>query len=327
MASTQQGEAIELAKIHSDGRVIRGDAGRLSSSIALHGLRYPILLGPDNTLLSGYRRIDAARRLGWRIIGFRRFEYMDDAVDAMEQERADPEAAPPTPYDMWVIGRRLERLTRHPRSKGTDMRDVIGRGLGIGGTTYSRLRAMYNAAGRDLPDAREAVRRLEDGAPIGGTYDWWRRRTTVPRGGPSVDEVPDNTPLSALGEPPAGNAKSSTAAALRRAFVREMARTGHTADQIGQRIHMSPEGVRRIARKADIEIKADAITARARKNPVDSNAVIVRAIEDLDAIAWSLSQVDVSTLDEEQAEGWAKELSSFAHRTTRLVKAIRSRKD
>lgn len=324
MNDIQQGDAIKLADIHSDGRVIRGDASRLASSIALHGLRYPVILGPDNTLLSGYRRIDAARRLGWRIIGFRRFEYLDDAVDAMAQELADPEAAPPTPYDMWVIGRRLERLARHPRSKGIDMRELIGRGLGTSGTTYSRLRAVYNAAGRDDPNAREAVRRIEDGSPIGGTYDWWRRRTTVRR---DTDEIPDGTPLAQLGEPPAASAKSSTAAALRRAFVREMARTGHTADQIGQRLGMSAEGVRRIARKNGLEIKADAITARSRRNPVDSNAVVVRALEDLDAISWSLSQVDVTQLDDEQADGWAKELSSFAHRTTRLVKAIRSRKE
>lgn len=325
MGIKQQDQAISLDKIRVEGRVIRGNGERLASSIALNGLRHPVLLAPDDTLLSGYRRIDAARRLRWKIIGYRYVEYLEDAVDAMAAEREDPEAAPPTPYDAWVIGNRLERLARHPRGRGMEVRELIGRALGIGGSTYSRIRGMYSGAVRGEPDACEAVRRIENGASVGNTYAWWRQRADAPRY--SADEVPDGTPLAELGEPPEPSAKSPTAAALRRAFVREMARTGHTADQIGARLRMTAAGARRIARKAGIEIKADAITARARKNPVDSNAVIVRAVEDLDAIKWSLSQVDVTALDDEQADGWAKELSSFAHQTMRLVKAIRSRKE
>lgn len=328
---TDTSEAIKIADIRMEGRVIRGDSERLSTSLALHGLRHPILLAPDNTLLSGYRRIDAATRLGWQIIGYRRAQHLEEACDIMRAERdGDPEAVPVTPYDMWVIGRRLEALPRDPSQRGTrpETRELIARAVGVAGSTYGRVRRMYNDAARQgHPDAMEAVRRLEAGESPAKVYDWLRTRGRVQQRYTADDIGMEGTPLAELGEPPHPRANSPRAAALRRAFVREMAKTGYTAEQIGERLQMSPEGVRRIAKKASIDIKADAVTARTRKNPVDSNAIVERAIEDLDAIKWSLSQVDVAMLDDERADGWAKDLSSFANQTARLVKAIRHRKD
>lgn len=320
------GEAISLQEIKSEGRVIRGNQERLSSSIALDGLRDPVILAPDNTLLSGYRRVDAAARLGWGIIGYRRVTYLEEACAAMAQEINGPEWVPPTAYDMWVMGRRLEALPRRQSAtaSGMHLRDLIGQAFGVSSSTYQRAKAIYHAAAvKDDPVAMEGTRRLERGEPIGGVFDWWRAQVNPPR----RTVVPENATLEQLGEPPAPQAKSPLATELRCAFIREMSKAGATSEQIAERLGINAEHVRRLAKKINVEIKADAVTIRARRNPIDSNAVLARAVEDLDAIKWSLSQVDARTLDDARAEQWARDLSSFANQARQLAKRIRTRKE
>ena len=50
-------------------RRIRKDIGnitRLKDSIESHGLLQPVIINQNNELLAGYRRIEAAKKLGWK---------------------------------------------------------------------------------------------------------------------------------------------------------------------------------------------------------------------------------------------------------------------
>ena len=40
----------------------------LAEDMETHGLRHPVEVLPDGTIVAGYQRVRAARRLGWREI-------------------------------------------------------------------------------------------------------------------------------------------------------------------------------------------------------------------------------------------------------------------
>ncbi len=56
---------INDVKIGKRVRKEIGDLTELKSSLQKYGLINPIVVTPDNNLVSGYRRICAARELGW----------------------------------------------------------------------------------------------------------------------------------------------------------------------------------------------------------------------------------------------------------------------
>jgi ParB family chromosome partitioning protein len=45
-----------------------GDIGSLMKSMKTYGLLNPIIINPNNELIAGHRRLEAARRLGWETI-------------------------------------------------------------------------------------------------------------------------------------------------------------------------------------------------------------------------------------------------------------------
>lgn len=59
---------LEAIKIGPRFRQDLGDIGVLARSIKAVGLLHPIVVTPENDLVCGQRRIDAARRLGWQDI-------------------------------------------------------------------------------------------------------------------------------------------------------------------------------------------------------------------------------------------------------------------
>ena len=78
---------MELSKIIIRKRVRKnlGDLASLMESIRRHGLLNPVVINDKNELIAGHRRIEAARRLGWRAIEVRLVEGRDKA-DLIEME-------------------------------------------------------------------------------------------------------------------------------------------------------------------------------------------------------------------------------------------------
>lgn len=67
---------IKISDIHIGNRIRRdgGDLSALMESMKRFGLLQPILIDSNSKLIAGYRRLLAARRLGWEFIDVRMIE-------------------------------------------------------------------------------------------------------------------------------------------------------------------------------------------------------------------------------------------------------------
>jgi len=61
---------VDIERIGVGNRIRRepGDLTPLMTSLKKHGQLSPIILSPDDSLIAGFRRLEAARRLGWKTI-------------------------------------------------------------------------------------------------------------------------------------------------------------------------------------------------------------------------------------------------------------------
>ncbi|MFO8042839.1 MAG: ParB N-terminal domain-containing protein [Alkalispirochaeta sp.] len=72
-------ETIDIHRVRVHHRVRRdlGDLQALMTSIKAHGLLNPIIVTEEYDLVAGHRRLEAAKRLGWRAIQCRVVESRD----------------------------------------------------------------------------------------------------------------------------------------------------------------------------------------------------------------------------------------------------------
>jgi len=107
---------LRISEIKVGNRIRRdlGDLGELENSLQRLGLLNPILIDPDNHLLAGYRRLTAARNLGWDAIEVRLIE-----VDSPEA-RLVIESEENTVRKSFTVQEleRLERLLERHQRKG-----------------------------------------------------------------------------------------------------------------------------------------------------------------------------------------------------------------
>jgi ParB family transcriptional regulator, chromosome partitioning protein len=78
---------IKISEIQIKKR-IRKDAGNineLSESMNLHGLMNPIVITRDYVLIAGYRRLESAKKLGWKSIEASLIEA-PTKIDKLEME-------------------------------------------------------------------------------------------------------------------------------------------------------------------------------------------------------------------------------------------------
>ena len=70
---------LRLSEIRVRNRIRRdpGDLSELKDSMRRLGLLQPILVDTDNTLVAGYRRLEAAKALGWESIETRLVDVQD----------------------------------------------------------------------------------------------------------------------------------------------------------------------------------------------------------------------------------------------------------
>ena len=78
---------MELGRIIIKKRVRKnlGDLGSLMDSLRRHGLLNPVVINDKDELIAGHRRMEAAKRLGWRTIAVRVVDGRDKA-DLVEME-------------------------------------------------------------------------------------------------------------------------------------------------------------------------------------------------------------------------------------------------
>ena len=79
-------KTIEDIKIGTRIRVEIGDISALKESIQKIGLINPIIVNEKNELLSGFRRLEACRQLGWIEVEFKIFDSNSDKVQELDLE-------------------------------------------------------------------------------------------------------------------------------------------------------------------------------------------------------------------------------------------------
>ncbi len=79
---------IDDIKVRKRIRKSVGDLSSLMESMRKYGLLQPIVIDSENTLLAGYRRLEAARQLGWKtipVVVVNRTENLDRAEIELEE--------------------------------------------------------------------------------------------------------------------------------------------------------------------------------------------------------------------------------------------------
>jgi hypothetical protein len=319
--------ATEIDKIATDRpsrRAVGDNINTLAASMAVEGIRHPVLVMPSGDVLDGNRRIVAARSLGWKTIPARQVQYVEDAALAIV--RAQDEHTMPRTMQEWVDqGLMLETLDHeHPGSVSDYLQYVIGPAVCASGSMYKRARlvvqtARSHARPRHVVEAaREAIRSIDAGVlTVSGAYT--RLRVTMKADPPAEGTLEDGLPSL---PPPSPAARSPKARQLRIQWIRALTAKGATTQQISDRIRIGPSAIRKIYRDCNITNTADAALNRSQVRAVDPNRAMRVILEDLDALIWSLDGIDVSGLDEAETAAWAKQLTGYARAINRASKRI-----
>jgi len=134
-------------------------------------------------------------------------------------------------------------------------------------------------------------------------------------GAPTVDTADERMP-----DP---QDRSSEAAVQRRVLIRDLAATRHTSDQIADRLGITPESVRRIARgMRGVTLVADQVMAGTRRR-YDPVAAARDTIIALAGLADGVGGLTLDGLDRAEAQEWAVSLAGSLRVLTRFDKEIK----
>jgi hypothetical protein len=107
--------------------------------------------------------------------------------------------------------------------------------------------------------------------------------------------------------------RSAEAAACRRELIGELAASGMSSAQIGERLGIAEDWVCRLAREHRIGIRADAVLGRTRRP--DSARIVRETAHALEGLVLGIKLADPAGLDPAEAAGWAASI-------TRSIRAL-----
>ncbi len=156
-----------ISEIRVNGRCRQeaGDIDALAASIADVGLLHPVAIREDGQLVAGYRRLLAAKKLGWDSVPVTVVKSLNDAAALLRAERDENTCRLDfAPSEAVALGRALEAIERDaakarqktlnnaetasgnlPEAIGRT-RDKVGAAVGMSGKTYEKARAVVEAA-------------------------------------------------------------------------------------------------------------------------------------------------------------------------------------
>lgn len=319
-------ETMEIDKIATKraSRRVIGTIDTLAASIAVEGLRHPVLVMPSGDILDGKRRIIAARSLGWTTIPAKHVVYVEDAARRIIAAK-DEHTLPRQLEEIIDQGLMLETLDHeNPGSTRDYVSHIIAPAVMMSGSQYKRARmVVYTSRSHLRPryvaeTARDAIRSVDAGV-MAITTAYARVRTAMKANPPEENTVEDGLPAV---PPPAPAARSPKARQLRIQWIRALVGQGATTAQIADRIGIGASAIRKIYRDIDITNSADVAMHRTQVKAVDHNRVMRVILDDLDALAWSLEGVDMNALDEAEKAEWAKRLTRYARDINRASRKI-----
>jgi hypothetical protein len=115
------------------------------------------------------------------------------------------------------------------------------------------------------------------------------------------------------GQVPDPGERSAEAAACRRELIGELAASGMSSQQIGQRLGIAEDRVRQLAREHAIGIRADAVLGRTRRP--DSDRIVRETAHALEGLVLGVELADPAGLDPAEAAAWAASI-------TRSIRAL-----
>ena len=153
---------VPVSSIQIPDRVRKeiGDLKPLMESLQRIGQLNPVTITPDYQLVAGFRRLSAARSLGWRTIEVRVIEGADE-VRILEMELEENVYRKDfTPEEVLAGWKRLEEL-KHPK---------LGRRIGsFFKKVFSKLcfwRGRKKISGSSVPTAQETATSSVEGEPV-----------------------------------------------------------------------------------------------------------------------------------------------------------------
>jgi ParB family chromosome partitioning protein len=358
MNTTTPGMRIDEIRVIDRHRTDFGDLNALVESIRELSLLQPVVVTRDGRLVAGQRRLAACRSLGWEAIPVAYAENLTDAVELLKAERDENVCRKAmVPSELAALGEALHAFEaqnakerqrqagrEHGRGiasdpKGTSYsgnktRALVGQALGMAGSTYSDLRSAYRlASDTEAPDAereiaRDALKEMDRTGHVKPVVERMRKRLRNQRGveerkQPKPPKAEPSQESTEAGEwiPPKGDS-SQKAAARRRDLIQELARRGYSSEQIGDRIGMRPETVRRIAREERTSISADEALRKTHRK-IDSNRIIRETVAGFEGLELALSLVDFDALDTYEIPNWTASLSEAIRILNRLNKQLK----
>lgn len=228
--------------------------------------------------------------------------------------------------DLGLAIEALPRRDRTPPGERWDVIEVVGPAVYNSSGTYKRAKSLVHAsratgfrAPHIVAAAQEALARVNAGEiSLTGGYEAYRaaERQPPPPEGLGADGLP-------LVPPPTPNARTPKARQLRILWIKAMAAKGTTSEQIAERLGISPEGLRKIARDISLIIPADVVLGRYQRKGYNPAKAAQSAVDDLDAIIWSLDRIEPGDLDPVRAREWADQLQEHARAIFKTARRLK----
>ena len=186
-ASSQEIIRISDIKIGERFRTDQGDIEELAQSIKSQGLFHLPVLGQDNELIAGYRRIQALKLLGIQQIGVRKITVKDAVKAQIDENKIRKDF---TPSEWVAIGAYLEPklkseaearekagkkidptqiLSRVDRNERTTSNQV-SKYLGVSRVTYDKAKKIVNAAEKEPEVFNPLVQEMDKKNKIDRTF-------------------------------------------------------------------------------------------------------------------------------------------------------------
>lgn len=89
-----------------------GDLSALKQSMRRHGLLQPVLIDPDNVLIAGFRRLEAAQELGWESIEARMLDVADRKESLLIEAEENTTRRDFSPEELEKAEQLLDRYSR-----------------------------------------------------------------------------------------------------------------------------------------------------------------------------------------------------------------------
>lgn len=158
-----------------------GDISGLMQSMEERGQLQPILVGSGNKLIAGYRRLTAARKLGWETIEAYRATNLDDGLEKLKAERDEnTQRLDLAPSEIVAAAEELEKLEKpeaEKRKQATQAKPGKGK-VGEGkfpapekGRVADRIAAAFGISGKTYEKAKAVVRAAKSKSSLKGVVE------------------------------------------------------------------------------------------------------------------------------------------------------------